>query len=113
MVAFLHPPARAYIDPWTGQLFGEGGVEGVWHNGSIQTVHGYTTAPILEPKPDDISRMSSEELESNVHGGVIMSKLGNATAKYIRFLLAFKDTLTLITAEQRWDAQHGNCCTSF
>ena len=75
MVAFLHPPVRAYIDPWTGQLFGEGGVEGVWHNGSIQTVHGYTSTPILKTKPDDNGGM---ELETSVHGGVIMSKLGNA-----------------------------------
>ncbi len=112
MVAFLHPPARAYIDPWTGQLFGEGGVEGVWHNGSIQTVHGYTTAPILKSKPEDFSGMSSEELESSVHGGVIMSKLGNATAKYVRFSIACNDSLILVIKEQRWDARHGNCCTS-
>ena len=85
MVAFLHPPVRAYIDPWTGQLFGEGGVEGAWHNGSIQTVHGYTSAPILKTKPDDTGGM---ELDTSVHGGVIMSKLGNATAKYVCFSLA-------------------------
>ncbi|KAK7691985.1 hypothetical protein QCA50_005390 [Cerrena zonata] len=26
-LAFLHPPSRAYIDPWTGDLFGDRGVE--------------------------------------------------------------------------------------
>ena len=77
MVAFLHPPVRAYIDPWTGQLFGEGGVEGALHNISIQTAHAYTSAPMLKTKPDDA------ELETTVHGGVIMSKLGNSTAKYV------------------------------
>ncbi|KAG1878798.1 ERV/ALR sulfhydryl oxidase domain-containing protein [Suillus subluteus] len=25
--AFFHPPSRSYIDPWTGDFFGEGGVE--------------------------------------------------------------------------------------
>ncbi|KAG0708652.1 ERV/ALR sulfhydryl oxidase domain-containing protein [Suillus ampliporus] len=57
-VAFLHPPSRAYIDPWTGDFFGEGGVEqdlrAALYNGG-------------KPEP--------------AHGGVIMSKLGNETAK--------------------------------
>ncbi|KAK2462479.1 hypothetical protein APHAL10511_005449 [Amanita phalloides] len=81
MVAFLHPPARAYIDPWTGQLFGEGGVEGVWRNDATKAVHGYTSAPTTKSRPDDGTRTGKEELEMSVHGGVIMSKLGNATAK--------------------------------
>ncbi|KAK7036486.1 hypothetical protein VNI00_011683 [Paramarasmius palmivorus] len=59
MVGFLHPPARSYIDPWTGQLFGEGGVE--------------NSLNIQQPK------MPWEGSSSK--GGVIMSKLGNATAK--------------------------------
>jgi len=56
-VALLHPPSRAYMDPWTGDLFGEGGVEKELH------------AP---PLP---------HTSSNTHGGVIMSKLGNETTK--------------------------------
>ncbi|KAH6885482.1 ERV/ALR sulfhydryl oxidase domain-containing protein [Coprinopsis sp. MPI-PUGE-AT-0042] len=57
MLAMLHPPSRAYIDPWTGQLFGEGGVEKSLHtDGSKGPIAG-------------------------VEGGVIMGKLGNATAK--------------------------------
>ncbi|ESK97294.1 sulfhydryl oxidase [Moniliophthora roreri MCA 2997] len=59
MVGFLHPPARSYIDPWTGQLFGEGGVE--------------SSLNIQKPK------MPWEG--GSAKGGVIMSKLGNATAK--------------------------------
>ncbi|EPT02481.1 hypothetical protein FOMPIDRAFT_1160311 [Fomitopsis schrenkii] len=55
-IALIHPPARSYIDPWTGEFFGEGGVEKQLHG--LPAVHG-----------------------ESVHGGVIMSKLGNATAK--------------------------------
>ncbi|KAF8622795.1 hypothetical protein AX15_006725 [Amanita polypyramis BW_CC] len=80
-VVFLHPPARAYIDPWTGQLFGEGGVEGLLRNGTVQAVYGYTSVPMFKHKPDDTGSMGMEDLEASVHGSVIMSKLGNATAK--------------------------------
>lgn len=44
------------MDPWTGELFGEGSVR--------KTSEHYEVPPI-----------------SGVEGGVIMSKLGNATAK--------------------------------
>jgi len=54
-LALLHPPSRAYMDPWTGELFGEGGVE------------------------KDVQ--SHRPPTSGVSGGVIMSKLGNETAK--------------------------------
>jgi FAD-linked sulfhydryl oxidase len=58
-LALLHPPSRAYLDPWTGELFGEGGVE------------------------KDVQRVPAK----GVSGGVIMSKLGNETAKYVlRFI---------------------------
>ncbi|KAI0313991.1 ERV/ALR sulfhydryl oxidase domain-containing protein [Amylostereum chailletii] len=56
-IALLHPPSRSYMDPWTGDLFGEGGVE--------REVH---ILPVPNPN-------------ANIHGGVIMPKLGNATAK--------------------------------
>jgi FAD-linked sulfhydryl oxidase len=56
MVALIRSP---YFDPWTRRLFGEGGLEGNLH-------------PKLDP-PAHIG---------GVTGGVIMSKLGNATAKY-------------------------------
>lgn len=56
-IALKHPPSRMYIDPWTGQLFGEGGVE--------NTLHA------------DGNRIEG------VKGKVIMGKLGNATAKYV------------------------------
>ncbi|KAI0684845.1 ERV/ALR sulfhydryl oxidase domain-containing protein [Cytidiella melzeri] len=57
-LAMLHAPSRAYIDPWTGDLFGEGGVE-----------------QDLRISPN------AATVAESVHGGVIMSKLGNATAK--------------------------------
>ncbi|KAJ6631498.1 ERV/ALR sulfhydryl oxidase domain-containing protein [Mycena sp. CBHHK59/15] len=60
-VTFLHPPSRAYIDPWTGELFGEGGMEQ-----TLRTSKGVgkSNPPIL-----------------GTDGGVIMPKLSNATAK--------------------------------
>ncbi|KAG2043851.1 ERV/ALR sulfhydryl oxidase domain-containing protein [Suillus americanus] len=57
-LSFLHPPSRAYIDPWTGDFFGEGGVE-----------------QDLRPPLYDSARPLSAQ------GGIIMSKLGNETAK--------------------------------
>ncbi|KAJ7270090.1 ERV/ALR sulfhydryl oxidase domain-containing protein [Mycena haematopus] len=58
-VTFLHPPSRAYIDPWSGELFGEGGMEQSLRSGKVPT-----NPPIR-----------------GTDGGVIMPKLGNATAK--------------------------------
>ncbi|KAL0579637.1 hypothetical protein V5O48_002409 [Marasmius crinis-equi] len=60
MVGFIHPPSRSYIDPWTGQIFSEGGVE-----------------------HDLIEQSKSAHMPSSegAKGGVIMEKLGNATAK--------------------------------
>lgn len=61
MLAMLHPPSRAYIDPWSGQFFGEGGVEKSWHR------------PPNKDKP--------AVPVAGAGGGVIMAKLGNETAK--------------------------------
>ncbi|KAJ7099462.1 ERV/ALR sulfhydryl oxidase domain-containing protein [Mycena belliarum] len=58
-ITFLHPPSRAYADPWSGALLGEDGMEK-----SLHTSKPKPSAPIL-----------------GVGGGVIMPKLGNATAK--------------------------------
>lgn len=55
-LALVHPPSRAYIDPWTGELFGEGGVE-------------------MDVLPH------GNPLSSGISGDVIMPKLGNETAK--------------------------------
>jgi len=60
LLVVFHPPSRSYIDPWTGDIFGEGGVE-----------------RILRPP----SHTSKSPPIGGVEGGVIMSKLGNATAK--------------------------------
>lgn len=51
-LAVIHPPVRAYVDPWTQTVFGEDGVE------SRHELH-----------------VAAEK------GEVIMPKLGNATAK--------------------------------
>ncbi|KAJ7772018.1 ERV/ALR sulfhydryl oxidase domain-containing protein [Mycena maculata] len=58
-ITFLHPPSRAYIDPWSGELFGEDGMEK-----ALRTGTSMAKPPILA-----------------ADGGVIMPKLGNATAK--------------------------------
>jgi FAD-linked sulfhydryl oxidase len=55
---FFNPPARTYINPWTGELFGDGGVE-----------------TLFESQP------TAKATENEDLGGVIMGKLGNATAK--------------------------------
>jgi hypothetical protein len=59
-IAMLHPPSRTYVSPWTGDFFGEGGVE----------------------KDLGYSRILASG-DANVQGGVIMTKLGNATAKWV------------------------------
>ena len=64
MVALMHPPSRAYIDPWTGQFFGEGGVERTFNSDANQNL------PITD----------------GGKGHVIMGKLGNATAKCVSSL---------------------------
>ncbi|KAI0071797.1 FAD-dependent thiol oxidase [Panus rudis PR-1116 ss-1] len=63
-LTLLHPPSRAYINPWTGDLFGEGGVE--------------QGLPVFQKSPtNDATHVSGD----SAAGGVIMGKLGNATAK--------------------------------
>lgn len=69
---FLHPPSRAYIDPWTGDLFGDGGVERDLHRLSSTKQQSLSGTPLK----DNISNQDGVVL-----GDVIMSKLGNATAK--------------------------------
>ncbi|KAF9268503.1 hypothetical protein L218DRAFT_983934 [Marasmius fiardii PR-910] len=69
MVGFIHAPSRSYLDPWTGQLFGEGGVE--------NTINHNKPPPKL-PAESHRTHLPSAD---TVQGGVIMGKLGNATAK--------------------------------
>lgn len=57
----LHTPSRTYLDPWSGNLFAEGGVE----------------QDLLRAGPPG-GRVQG------VDGGVIMPKLGNETAKSVR-----------------------------
>ena len=53
----VNPSSRAFVDPFTGKLFGEGG---------------------FEPHIGDVE-LDKEAL----HGGVIMGKMGNETAKCV------------------------------
>ncbi|KAG6329766.1 hypothetical protein ID866_9323 [Astraeus odoratus] len=65
-LATLHPPTRAHFDPWTGNIWGEGGVE-----------QGLRTS---YPYGDSAGTQGFGQADV-VSGGVIMSKLGNETAK--------------------------------
>ncbi|KAL1712483.1 ERV/ALR sulfhydryl oxidase domain-containing protein [Schizophyllum commune] len=58
MLGFFHPPTRTYFDPTSGEIFGDGGVEG-----SLR---------------QDVAKLNAGGAAG---GGVIMPKLGNATAK--------------------------------
>ncbi|KAJ7747723.1 ERV/ALR sulfhydryl oxidase domain-containing protein [Mycena metata] len=62
-ITFFHPPSRAYIDPWSGELFGEDGMEQSLRMGKGKS-NAIVNPPIL-----------------GADGGVIMPKLANATAK--------------------------------
>lgn len=88
MIALIRSPSRTYLDPWTGQLFGEGGLEGNLH-----------------PKLDPNARIGG------VEGGVIMSKLGNETAKCVEITALSLNVLLLISTEgQHLAVLHGNYC---
>ncbi|KAF9243198.1 ERV/ALR sulfhydryl oxidase domain-containing protein [Melanogaster broomeanus] len=69
-LAFFHPPSRAYIDPWTGEFFGEGGVE---HDVHILPYPHFTTTLHL---PQSTAAASGAQV-----GGPIMSQLRNETVK--------------------------------
>ncbi|KAJ7287081.1 ERV/ALR sulfhydryl oxidase domain-containing protein [Mycena rebaudengoi] len=69
-VTFFHAPSRAYIDPWTGDMFGEGGVEQV-----LRSTTPWSGAAKSKPKPPILPPIQAAE------GHVIMPKLANATAK--------------------------------
>lgn len=68
----LHPPSRVYyVDPWTGSIFGEGGVDSVSSPQGLDRLH-------KSPGSSDLEVLK---------GGVIMPKLGNETAKSVSKLL--------------------------
>ena len=80
-IAFLQPHARGYIDPLTGHLFGEGKVE--------KSLHA---------------------VPAEATGGVIMDKLGNATAKKV---FASNHTISndqFFSIEPTLAARHGSYC---
>ncbi|KAL0955711.1 hypothetical protein HGRIS_001931 [Hohenbuehelia grisea] len=69
-IAMVHPPARSYVDPWTGKaLSAYAGLRGTNRNQAFN-------APIHPGVGSEIPIKGAE-------GGVIMGKLGNATAKAI------------------------------
>lgn len=63
-VTLLDRPVPSYLDLRTGALFANGGVEKEFH---ALPIHGYDRPPALP----------------HATGSVIMSKLGNETAKYV------------------------------
>ncbi|KAF5317255.1 hypothetical protein D9611_003633 [Ephemerocybe angulata] len=74
MLGMLHAPSReAYIDPWTGQLFGEGGVE---EHLAVVAAAKEQAGKILQNVP-----VVKVNAKAAAKGGVIMPKLGNETAK--------------------------------
>lgn len=72
MLSMFHEPSRAYIDPWTGQLFGEGGVEG-----------SVAAAKEQAGKHFRFNSSKSPSEIKNAKGSVIMPKLGNETVKCV------------------------------
>ncbi|KAG6381984.1 ERV/ALR sulfhydryl oxidase domain-containing protein [Boletus reticuloceps] len=89
-IAFLHPPSRGYIDPWTGELFGEGGVEKdillrpyppAWADSSPGSEEGARERPAATPASASVHDSTSATGSEVVKGAVIMSKLANETAK--------------------------------
>ncbi|KAF9075612.1 ERV/ALR sulfhydryl oxidase domain-containing protein [Rhodocollybia butyracea] len=64
MLGFFHPPTRSYMDPWTEPLFGQEQLEP--NSGGQGVKNEILNIPV-----------------NGVHGGVIMDKLGNETAKAI------------------------------
>jgi len=65
-IALIHEPSRAYLNPMTGDLFDEGGVE----SGEFYILPVGDVKNNVNLYPDD-----------EVHGPVVMPKLANATAK--------------------------------
>ena len=86
-IAVFHEPSRAYVEPWTGDWFGEGGVE--------QDPHVYPASAA-----------------AGVHGEVIMEKLGNATAKYASSVSILHCTDNSRLIELSWAGLPGNFCKS-
>ncbi|KAH8115172.1 ERV/ALR sulfhydryl oxidase domain-containing protein [Phellopilus nigrolimitatus] len=79
----FHGPTRAYLDPYSGRVFDSDGVER--DIGFDSASHPESVAPL-----------------QGVHGGVIMSKLGNETAKQALGRAAWKlmHTMTLRFPEE-------------
>lgn len=64
----LHPQSRVYyVDPWTGSIFGEGGI-----NALNPLKDSGAAGAHVAPAGVDMETLK---------GGVIMPKLGNETAK--------------------------------
>ncbi|KZV61944.1 hypothetical protein PENSPDRAFT_746089 [Peniophora sp. CONT] len=67
-IALISTPSRSYLEPWAGDLFANDGVR-AGNNIIIQPIGDLEANVNLHPDVDE------------VHGGVVMPKLGNATAK--------------------------------
>lgn len=133
----LHPPSRAYFDPATGYLFGEGGVEQSlprvqnplpgsnadsqrdWVNIGHPPEHAKpvldSNIPPVHESDNTVAGVAVTVDEGSVHGGVIMGKLGNATAKYVHLsgycIHKFDAMLIMRYIELHWVVRLGNSCT--
>lgn len=72
LLMFHEPTRKTYFDPYTGHIFDSGGVQ----NEYIENRPPTRPPAWVEPPPEE----GVKEIQG-VHGGVIMSKLGNETAK--------------------------------
>lgn len=81
MLTLLHPPSRAYLDPITGSLFGEGGVESELFENPGKTIGRWEYLAGLTRPGKEVSEPATPSKPEGTKGGVIMQKLGNATAK--------------------------------
>ena len=79
LLMFHEPTRKTYFDPFTGYLFDADGVQEDFGHGNPLT-RPPVRQPVRPPALQDTVVEQAKELEG-VHGGVIMGKLGNETAK--------------------------------
>ncbi|KAG8221252.1 hypothetical protein J3R82DRAFT_1416 [Butyriboletus roseoflavus] len=79
-LTLFHPPSRAYIDPWTGEFFGKGGIEKDMRISILPYPMTGGATFGSESESELASGGKGEGMKAGA-GGVIMSKLGNETAK--------------------------------
>lgn len=87
LLMFHEPTRKTYFDAYTGHLFDSDGVQGDYAQ-ARPPIRPPVRPPVrpssvLIPEKE-VPEEASKELQG-IHGSVIMSKLGNETAKYVCF----------------------------